>query len=95
MESVDAEAEEPPVHLGFLGKEVHESEDVEWRHSFVGGSPVWIPDVALPDASMLVCGVCGDKLRLLMQIQADTEVCERSLYIMACVRGACQVIPPS
>ena len=101
------------VQLGFLEELSPEDEDdclypllhldKNWKHwegGKVGGRPIWLNPIDLPNKEMLQCAACGQQMNMLMQIYApidtngaDVELTKRafhrSLYVFCCRNGKC------
>eukprot|EP00960_Hanusia_phi_P056839 763384-Hanusia_phi.AAC.1 len=74
----------------FGGEGLYGLQQVKSEDSIAGGHPRWVEgvEVDLP----IKCGVCNNNLYLLLQLNTDTDVLRRNLYVrlFACVRSKCQ-----
>ena len=65
--------------------------------SKVGGTPVWLEPEHLPSAASMCCGVCGKKLRFLMQLYCPRWPQHQHAYhrsvLLFCCGGACLLEP--
>ena len=61
--------------------------------SHIGGFPCFYPnDATLPQHKRFtVCSSCGERMHLLLQINAPLDDLDRSLYVFGCNRPACHI----
>ena len=82
----------PPVELGFVSAYPGGPAQPNHFPSKVGGEPVWLLPDRLPSAERLSCGVCGRRLRFLMQLYCPrpevAQAYHRSLMLFCCA-GRC------
>eukprot|EP00956_Cyclotella_meneghiniana_P028579 scaffold66975_cov26-Cyclotella_meneghiniana.AAC.1 len=61
--------------------------------SHIGGLPCFYPnDATLPQHKRFtVCSSCGERMHLLLQINAPLDDLDRSLFVFGCNRPACHI----
>ncbi|KAH3900521.1 small subunit rRNA maturation protein TSR4 SCDLUD_003508 [Saccharomycodes ludwigii] len=63
------------VYLGFVDTSIKETDEVTIEDTFIGGEEIWLHPESKPDESLLKCGNCSKKMKLLLQAftPLDTE----------------------
>ena len=84
---------ETDYQLGFVEEGVnslHYEEDWrEWDGGKVGGAPIWLDPVNLPSPDALLCTICKEPRKFLLQIYCPLDEIEnafhRSIYVFHCI----------
>ena len=85
------------VQLGFMSETRNAMfADANWEHwdgGKVGGKPVWLNSVGIPDPADLICRCCKSPLMFLLQIYCPLDDVDdafhRALYVFICRRKSC------
>lgn len=88
---------ETDYQLGFVVEglnALHYEEDWrEWDGGKVGGAPVWLDPMNLPRPEALLCTLCNEPMKFLLQIYCPlddvNDAFHRSIYIFCCHRSSC------
>ena len=88
---------ETDYQLGFVEEGVnslHYEEDWrEWDGGKVGGAPIWLDPVNLPSPDALLCTICKEPRKFLLQIYCPLDEIEnafhRSIYVFCCQKASC------
>eukprot|EP00981_Chlorochromonas_danica_P005621 scaffold1160_cov174-Ochromonas_danica.AAC.21 len=93
------------IQLGFLEPVPDDLPDLlfhdpDWRNwdgGKVGGKPIWLDPVDLPNPSQLLCPHCSDPLTFLMEIYCPldntADAFHRALYVFTCQKSVCVALP--
>jgi len=86
-----------PYQLGFAERGrnelFHSPNWNDWDGGRVGGFPVWLNPRDLPSPSSLLCTICSEPMKFLLQIYCplddNVDAFHRALYIFCCRRASC------
>lgn len=92
-----SEAMETDYQLGFVEEGLnslhHEEDWREWDGGKIGGAPVWLDPMNLPSPDALVCTLCGEPMKFLLQVYCPLDDVDdafhRSIYMFCCHRSSC------
>lgn len=76
------------VHLGLVDVPISKKEFPTLVDSFIGGSPIWIDNVA-PPKEYVTCDNCSEPLALLLQCNNLNNDSQRVIYVTGCRNYRC------
>lgn len=80
------------VQLGLADGPLEAEDEANPLVSRIGGRPAWLPMKSTPASDIAQCGVCKQRMQLLVQIFAPLveSAYDRCLLVWGCARPACQ-----